>query len=453
MKKYTFLIALVFSSFYAKSQTIQLEFPYFAGQTYEFKIFQGDQQITLKKDTIPKGGKVQLILPKEYHGYKGMAQWYLTNSKTGGGLDLTINSEDFSVACMDSVPTGQSIVYSGSRENTFGGTNYEQQQKLFEKHDAILAALRAYPKNNKLYSVFDKEYKNIVNQYTQYSKSLTESSLYAARFRQIVNITMGIGTKIVTDEKEKANNINDFVVNDLDFSLLYTSNHWRGIINNWVQLQTQILKDDVKLMQDAKTILNRLPSDLIYTDFLVNLTKELNKKGKDHILDALTPGIKNSNRLLNYNGVLSIYQKDLSGKAPDLSIVTYIGKKEDKNYKKTVLKTTELNSKFTLLVFYRSGCGPCEETMKGLIDNYKVIKDKGFRIITIAADTDQQIFENTSLLQPWKDTYCDFEGSKGENFSNYAVIGTPTIYLINNVGNILVKLATITEVLNFVNLN
>jgi thiol-disulfide isomerase/thioredoxin len=453
MKKYTFFIALVFSSYYAKSQTIQLEFPYLAGQTYEFKIFQGDQQITLKADTIPKGGKVQLIIPKKYIGYKGMAQWYLTNSKTGGGLDLTINNEDFSVSCLDSIPSNKSIVYSGSKENTFGNINYEHQQKLFEKHDAILAALRAYPKKNKLYPVFDKEYKTIVNEYDQYSKNLTESPLYAAHFRQIVNITMGIGTKIIIDEKAKAININDFFVNDLDFATLYTSNHWRGIINNWVKLQTQIFKDDVKLLQDAKTILNRLPSDLIYTDFLVNLTRELNKIGKDHILDALTPGIKNSNRLLHYDGVLSIYQKDLTGKAPDLSIITYIGKKEDKNYKKTVINTTELNSKFTLLVFYRSGCGPCEETMKGLIDNYKVMEDKGFRIITIAADTDQQIFESTSKLHPWKDSYCDFEGSKGENFSNYAVIGTPTIYLINNVGNILVKLATITEVLYFVNLN
>ena len=111
MKNKLLIAVLILSNGLAKAQTIHLEFPYFAGQTYSFKIFQGEKSITLKEDTIPKGGKVILMLPKEYQGYKGMAQWYLTNSKTGGGLDLTINNEDFSVLCMDSIPSNESIEY------------------------------------------------------------------------------------------------------------------------------------------------------------------------------------------------------------------------------------------------------------------------------------------------------------------------------------------------------
>ncbi len=453
MKKSTTLIAVIsLISCYAKAQNINLEFPYFAGQTYSFKIFQGDKQITLKEDTIHKGGKVQLVIPKEYHSYKGMAQWYLTNSKTGGGLDLIINNEDFSVTCLDSIPTNESILYSGSEENTFGKSNYKIQQALFEKHDALLSAVRAYSKDYKLYPIFDSEYKNIESQYSYYSKSLAETPLYAARFRQIVNLTMGIGTIITADEKAKANNINDFMVNELDYAALYTSNHWGGVINNWVQLQTMVFKDDTKLLQDAKIILHRLPSDIIYTDFVVNLTKELSKIGKDHILEALTSDIKNSKRLTHYDGVLNIYQQDLSGKAPDLTIVSFEGAKELNKSKTSLIKTSELNSKFTLLVFYRSGCGPCEETMKGLVDNFKKMTSKGFRIITIAADTDEKVFKDTSTPLPWSDKYCDFEGAKGINFKNYAVIGTPTIYLIDSIGKILSKIATISEVLEFVNL-
>jgi thiol-disulfide isomerase/thioredoxin len=446
MKKNNFMIAaLVLASFGAKAQTIDLEFPYFAGQTYEFKIFQGDKQITLKTDTIHKGGKVQLSIPKEHSGYKGMAQWYLTNSKTGGGLDLVINNENFSVSCLDSVPTNENIVYKGTIENTFGKTNYLIQQKLFEKHDAMLAALRAYPKESKFYEIFTKEYNSIKQDYAGYVKNLKVSPLYAAKFRQIVNLTMGIGTIITADEKEKANNINDFIVNELDFGNLYTSNHWGGLINNWVQLQTMGIKDDYKLLMNAKTILNRLPSNEIYTDFVVNLTKELTKAGKDKVLGDLVMDIKNSNRLLNFKGVLDIYQRDLTGQAPDLIISLHLGKEEER--KTTVIKTTVLNSKNTLVVFYKSGCGPCEETMAALQENYKELVTRGFRVISIAADTDETVFKNTSSLHPWTDKYCDFEGTNGVNFKNYAVIGTPTMYILDSNGIIETRVLTVQELL------
>jgi thiol-disulfide isomerase/thioredoxin len=451
MKKnilYFFYFLLI--PFSASAQTINLEFPYFAGQTYEFTIFQGDKRIKLKEDSIPKGGKVQLTIPENFKSYKGMAQWYLTNSATGGGLDLIITNEDFSVTCLDSIPTTESIVYKNTQENIFDKSNYKKQQKLFEKHDAMLATKRAYEPNSNFYKLAQKEYASIVRQYDTYVNDLKQSPLFAAKFRQIVNLTMGIGTIITLDEKEKANNINTFITNELDFSVLYTSNHWGGIINSWTEIQIKVLKDDAKMVANVNTILNRIKSDAIYTDFVVNLTKELTKAGKDDALFALIPSIKNSKRLLNYDGVLNIFKQDLTGKAPDLTIVTYNGTKEAKNQITTVIKTDDLKSKFTLLVFYKSGCGPCEETMKGLTDNYKEIVSKGIKIVSIAGDTDEKVFKDTSVPHPWADKYCDFEGTKGINFKNYAVIGTPTMYILDSKGIILSRLATITEVLEFV---
>jgi hypothetical protein len=40
----------------------------------------------------------------------------------------------------------------------------------------------------------------------------------------------------------------------------------------------------------------------------------------------------------------------------------------------------------------------------------------------------------------------------GINFKNYAVLGTPTIYVLDSKGIILSKMATISEVLEFINL-
>jgi thiol-disulfide isomerase/thioredoxin len=309
----------------------------------------------------------------------------------------------------------------------------------------LLAATRAYPKDHKLYPVFDTEYKDIINQYAAFAQRLASSPLYAAHFRQIVNMTMGIGTIITQNEREKANNINNFVVNELDYSVLYTSNHWGGIINNWVQLQTQTLKDDKVLLQNTRTILQRLPTNKIYTDFVINLTKELTKVGKDNILAELTPDIKGSNRLLNYDGVLNMYQKDLTGKAPNLIIVEHLGNPDDHKHINTLLELDKLNTKYALLLFYKSGCGPCEETIQGLKGNYQDLTTKGIKIISISADTDEQVFKNTANPLPWTDKYCNLDGMAGINFKNYAVIGTPTMYILNEKGVIIKRMASIKE--------
>jgi hypothetical protein len=366
-----------------------------------------------------------------------MAQWYLTNSATGGGLDLIIYNENFSVSCLDSIPTAESIIYKNTIENLSDKATYKKQQDLFQKHDAMLATKKAYDKESELYKLASKEYDSILMQYEVYTKALNQSPLYAAKFRQIVNLTMGIGSKIIINEKEKANNINDFIINELDFSVLYTSNHWGGIINSWTEIQTKVFKDDAKLIADATTILNRIKSDAVYTDFVINLTKELTRAGKDDALFALILPIKNSKKLLNYDGVLNIFKQDLSGKAPDILIKNTTGTK--------IIKTTELNSKQTLLFFYKSGCGPCEATIESLKANFAKLTKKGLKIIALSSDTDETEFKTTAASFPWKETYCDLEGTKGVNFKNYAVIGTPTMYVLDSKGMIIKKLATVED--------
>lgn len=446
MKKNSLVILLLVTFYASYSQTINLEFPYFAGQTYSFKIFQGEKQISLREDTIPKGGKIQLHIPKEYKGYKGMAQWYLTNSKTGGGLDLILNNENFSVSCLDSIPTSKSIVYKNTQENIYDKEKYRQQQQLFEKHDAMLATTRAYQADTPIYQWASEEYAKILQQYNTYSKSLSNSPLYAAKFRQIVNLTKGIGTIITLNEKEKASNINDFIVNELDYEILYTSNHWSGIINNWVQLQTRILKNDAQFTSETITILSRIQSNKVYTDYVATLTKELSRAGKDDLIEALKTVVTSSKKLLNFEGSLSVYQVSLSSKAPDLIISTTTDNTVDYT---TVLKTDQLQSQYSLLLFYESGCGHCENAIATLKKNYQSLVAKNLKIISLSADTEESVYQKTIAEFPWSDNYCDFKGISGVNFKNYGVLGTPTMFLLDSKGIIIKKIATIDELISW----
>lgn len=448
MNKYLLALVLFYGcNLILQAQTIQLEFPYFVGKTYDFTIFQGDKRITLKSDVISEGGKVQLTIPEKHKGYKGMATWYLTNSETGGGLELVINNEDFSVSCLDAIPNEQNIIYKNTTENLVDIDNYKKQQDLFAKHDAMLATIRAYDKESEFYKLATKEYNSLKKQYEDYVKYLSASPLYAAKFRQIVNLSMGIGTIITLDEQEKANNINDFIVNELDYELLYTSNHWGGIITSWTEIQTLVFKDDTKWIADATKILNRIKNNQIYTDFVSNLTTDLTRAGKDNVLFALIPVIKNSKKLLNYDGVLNMYKQDLSGKAPDL----VFDKPEGSKQKNNIVKTDKLNSKYTLLFFYQSGCGHCETTIEELKTNYKQLTAKGIKIISIAADTDLETYIKTANSFPWPDKHLEAGGMNGINFKNYAVIGTPTLYLLDSKGMVIKKTAGFAELQDWLN--
>lgn len=451
MKRYIFYLVFSFGSCIAtQAQTIKIEFPFFAGQTYDFAIFQGDIRILIKEGTIPKGGKVELTIPESYKGYKGMAQWYITNSTAGGGLDFIINDENFSVSCMDSIPTAESIVYKNTLENTFDKTNYKKQQQLFDKHDAMLATKRAYSQDTEFYKMATAEYEAIKKQYTTYSNNLLESPLYAAKFRQIVNLTMGIGTLITLDEKERASNFNHFVTYKLDYEALYTSNHWSGIIGSWVQLHTSIYNNKESFVNDFKTIGKRIRDSKIYTDWVGKTTYYLTQNGKDDFIEAIAPIVLASDKVMSYEGAtMQVYKRARIGcQAPDLLITEHIGKAEDHNHSNTVLKSSELATgdfQQTLLVFYQSGCGPCEELMQQLPGLYTSLREKGIRLITISADQSEQVFRNSSSAYLWPDKYCDYKGISGINFKNYAVSGTPTLVLLDKSGKIVKVGATLTN--------
>jgi thiol-disulfide isomerase/thioredoxin len=179
------------------------------------------------------------------------------------------------------------------------------------------------------------------------------------------------------------------------------------------------------------------------------MTFYLTQYGKDDYIAAIAPMVIGSGKVTSYEGkTMEVYVKAMVGsQAPDLVITEHIGKVEDHNHSTKTIQTKNLNSKYSLLVFYKSGCGPCEETMQGLQGNFKDLTSKGTRIITISSDTDEQVYANTSFNFPWKDKYCNFDGSKGINFKNYAVIGTPTLFILDNKGIILEKIATVEQLL------
>jgi hypothetical protein len=453
MKRISFFI-LICCFFWSSAQKINLYFPHFAGKTYDFIIFQGNKQKTIIQGRIPSDGKFNLIMPKEYAPYTGMSRWLITNDKDGGGLDMLVPGKDFSVSCTEPVPSEKNIIYLGNEENQLLNELYKKQQSIFARHDAMLQAVSSYAKSDINYPVFEQEYKIQKQQYHTFLSSLSSSPTYGKQLIPIINISHGIGTEILDDEKAKADNIASYIARDMNPKVLYTSGYWTSTIESWVSIHSQVLQDPYRFVEDFSRISQKLDDNKQYTDFVERTTYYLTQQGKDQYIGAIAPWVLSSGKMTNFDGPLAVYKKGAIGtKAPDLIFTHHIGKSEDHNHDVQTISSADMATKGyskTLLVFYESGCGPCENLLGQLPGNYEYLKKNNIRIISISADTDEKVFKSKADLFPWKqDAFCDLEGMKGPNFVNYGVVGTPTMVLLDASGNILLKSASLQEILEY----
>ncbi len=449
-------MSLIFFISVLQAQTIKMNFPAFAGKSYDFIIFQGSNRVTAQQGIIPPNGKFLLKVPEKYAPYTGMCRWLITKSKDGGGLDMAIPGKGYSVTCLAAIPNNSNIVYKGYDPVNELNRLADKQEKLLSKYEAVTNAMRVYDKKSELYKLFSKEQKRQIQAYQKFHEKLKTNTNYNARFLPIVNLTRGIPNKLSSDYRQNALFNAEFIADELNFDELYTSGHWAGIISSWVLLHTQALEKDSLILPHFIKISERVNDPKKYTDLVERITYYLDYYGKNDYISLLAPVVLNSGKITQYTGKLSVYQKMLIGmQAPPLLILS-----KDKKSKKTTItelpsfKFAEGNVHTTFLVFYEAGCGHCEQLLGQLPGNYNnVLKKKGYDVITISADIEQRKFENTARAFPWKRTYCDFKGLSGTNFVNYLVAGTPSIFAIDKHGKIVGQMATMGQILDYVKRN
>jgi thiol-disulfide isomerase/thioredoxin len=443
MKKKNILLSILFlACYYLNAQTISVEFPYFAGKTYDFIIFQGSKLETVQQDTIPANGKFTLTIPIQYAPYTGMCRWLITNTADGGGLDMAIPGYDFSVSCQSDKPDDENIIYNGyDAVNELNRLNV-LQEVIIDKFETMSKATKLYDKKHPLYATFANEAAEQAKAYDAFQEELKHNTNFNARFLPIVNLTKGIPHRLTDDYYQKALLVNEFITQKMSLEDLYVSGHWEGIIQSWVMLQINVVNDKDQFAKDFKQISDRMKNPVHYTDFVGKLTYYLTQYSKDDYVEAIAKTVLSSGKVSEYLGVMEVYLKSMVGmKAPDIVIANADYAKP----KTTVLKTDRLNSKYSLLLFYQTGCGHCETAIAGLKSNYQALVSKGIKIISFAGDLDQETFATTAASFPWVAKYRDAQGMNGINFKNYAVIGTPTMFLLDNKGIIVQKPATVEE--------
>ena len=311
----------------------------------------------------------------------------------------------------------------------------QELSKLYKPEDLFLEKLATEKQT------VEKQLQNIMD-------TMNQSTLFAGKYMQFKLAQEEKLAKVWESDEQRTIAKNYFT--QIDFDALYGSSMWFSIINLCIEAYVKEGPYHQTFGADVVENLKRIKNQQVYEDFIDAAISVTEKFGWTKDQDAIVAFIIKDNRIKNptikLEKIIQSYQLAIGKKSPDLTLTNTVGNITTT----TVLKTDALNSKYTLLLFYQSDCGHCETAIATLKTNYKDLVARGTKIISIAGDLEPATFTKTAASFPWAAKYLDLGGMNGVNFKNYAVIGTPTMYVLDSKGFILSKMATITEVLDFV---
>lgn len=101
-------------------------------------------------------------------------------------------------------------------------------------------------------------------------------------------------------------------------------------------------------------------------------------------------------------------------------------------------KLSEIKSNYKVIVFGASWCPQCPKELQEISKNYSLWKQQGVEVVFVSLDEDKQTFEN--FIKPFSFiSICDYKKWESKAVKDYHVFATPTIYLLNNKHEIILK--------------
>jgi len=270
-----------------------------------------------------------------------------------------------------------------------------------------------------------------------------------------VDFTRGIADKIYDNPEDHTLYFNDFVTHNLDFNDLYTSGHWDQVLHHWLMMNIRSNEGDAEVTKRLSTAMGRMETDDILTAFAEKAVPLLVQKGKDDLLPPIKAYLEDHPGAMAKlspatKSMLTSFTILTGKKGPDLVFKAPLRTQAGAVNQDIILETEKLDADFTVLLFYKGDCPLCEDALIDLANKYQRLKEQKVRVIAVSGDKTEQGFEKKLTYHQWPDNYCDFTGMAGVNFKNYAVLGVPTLYLLDREGIVVKKSAMVDELVQII---
>ena len=207
------------------------------------------------------------------------------------------------------------------------------------------------------------------------------------------------------------------------------------------QLENEFIKAVDKIMYEA------MDNNIIYefiVDYLVGGFERFHfDKVLDYIAENYSPEqCENEERKTDLKTRLEKYAELAVGKsAPDIEIPDSTGK---------IIKLSEINSKYTLVLFWASWCTHCNEVLPKIHNIYvNSVSRKTLEVLSVSLDNEKE--EWFAALKAGNYTWLNCSSLKGWDTQaaiDYNIYATPTMFLLDKNKNIVAKPITFNELKN-----
>lgn len=382
------------------AQTIEATLPSYSNLPYSFSLMQGTRQDTVLTGKMAEKGSTVIVLPEPYAGYRGVGKLAIEKGKT---IPMILNGES-KIVISEWQNNGEvEVVFDQSEENRFISGITARQRQILEKYQSVQTGIIEQRPVDFPYLPLVQQRADLEKQYVALRKEVTDSPLYAARMTEILDCLTGMGSSLFVSQEAVPAEQQKFISGQLNFNDLYTSGFWQMMMDLWYHLNGIQNTNDTLLLNESRKILDRVSDIPVRRELTQSIIRQFSRYGKDYLL----PELGTEYLTMPINGQT----------APEIQ--TGEGSFLPKN---------------ALIVFYETGCGMCHAELEALKKKYDLLTENSVRVISISADESKEVFEYTAAGFPWTDKLCDFKGFDGANFSNYGIVGTPTLILVDKEG-------------------
>lgn len=107
-------------------------------------------------------------------------------------------------------------------------------------------------------------------------------------------------------------------------------------------------------------------------------------------------------------------------------------------------KLTDIKTKYTVVVFAASWCPKCQSEIPEIAKKYAKWKENGVEVVFVSLDEDKQAYLDFVKNFPFIST-CDYQKWESPIVKDYYVFGTPTMFLLDDKREILLRPNSVTQ--------
>lgn len=438
------LFLLSTSQFLSFGQIISGNLSLLSNQTIRLEGFEGLITYPISNSTIDEDGNFELSYSKEDYG---MGYLIFADDKP---LFVILSGEDIEIQ-------GESLSHPETIQTIKGQENkwFEQYASEYPKREQALSAWIYLKKKYSQDSLFaDKniprkaitnEIQRIKMEDSTFLANLPKDS-YVSWFLPTRKLVSSVSTVAQQRPEEIPSTIQTFRSLDYTDQRLYKSGLFKDAIESHFWLIENSGQNLDAVYKDMKISIDHMMEKLVMdedklnevTDYLFDLLERHSLFKASQYLAIKVLNETSCTIDSDLANQLETYRAMKKGNtAPDIK---FTGDNFAPGYssKEFPGKLSKINSDYTVIVFGASWCPKCTEELPEIANHYKNWKEQGVEVVFVSLDEDKTAYTDFIKDFPFIST-CDYKKWDSPIAKNYYVFGTPTMYLLNEKREILLR--------------